>query len=97
MDRHGSQAEGRYRSPDGLSSSSNRLEARHFLHWKKTGSFVRNLLDKADATGDARLKAYAYGYLIGYSCRVTASPYINSIVGGPFRTVVAAALRARVS
>ena len=61
-------------------------QARDFFHWKKTGTFVRDLLDKADATGDQRLKAYAYGYLIGYACRVTGSPFINSIVGGPFRT-----------
>lgn len=61
-------------------------QARDFLHWKKTGAFVRDLLETADATGDQRLKAYAYGYLIGYACRVTGSPFVNSIVGGPFRT-----------
>jgi hypothetical protein len=61
-------------------------QARDFLHWKKTGVFVRHLLDKADATGDARLKAYAYGWIIGYACRVCGSPFVNSIVGGPFRT-----------
>jgi hypothetical protein len=61
-------------------------QARDFLHWKKTGTFVRNLLDKAAATGDPRLQAYAYGYLVSYACKVCGSPFINSIVGGPYRT-----------
>ncbi|HEU5192599.1 MAG TPA: hypothetical protein VFX14_23210 [Methylomirabilota bacterium] len=61
-------------------------QARDVLHWRKTGAFVRNLLDKANATGDARLRAYAFGYLVGYTCMVCGSPFINSIVGGPFRT-----------
>jgi len=59
---------------------------RDLLHWRKTGVFVRNLLDKAAATHDERLQAYAYGYVVGYSCMVCGSPFINSIVGGPYRT-----------
>jgi hypothetical protein len=61
-------------------------QSRDVLSWKKTGVFVRKLLNKADATSDDRLKAYAYGYMIGYACRVCCSPFINSIVGGAFRT-----------
>ena len=60
--------------------------ARDFLSWKKTGSFVRQLLDKADASGDDRLRAYAYGYLVAYSTSTAGSPFINSVVGGPSRT-----------
>jgi hypothetical protein len=61
-------------------------QSRDFLHWKRTGRFAHKLIEKAEATNDARLKAYAYGYLIGYACKVCASPFVNSIVGGPFRT-----------
>ena len=61
-------------------------QARDVMSWKKTGAFVRNLIKKARATGDQRLEAYAYGYLVGYTCRVCGSPFINSVVGGPFRT-----------
>lgn len=63
---------------------------RDYLHWKKTGLFVRKLLDKADATVDPQLRgqlqAYAWGYLVSYACKVCGSPFVNSIVGGPFRT-----------
>lgn len=63
---------------------------RDFLHWKKTGLFVRKLLDKAEETSDpdlrSRLQAYAWGYLVSYACKVCGSPFVNSIVGGPFRT-----------
>jgi hypothetical protein len=63
-------------------------QARDVMSWKKTGAFVRKLIDKGDASADDRLKAYAYGYLIGYACNVCCSPFINSIVGGPFRVIV---------
>ncbi len=61
-------------------------QARDVMSWKRTGTFASKLIAKADATGDDRLKAYAYGYLISYACKVCCSPFINSIVGGPFRT-----------
>lgn len=61
-------------------------QGRDFLHWKKSGLFLRNLLDAATTTGDARLQAYAYGYLVSYACKVCGSPFINSVVGGPSRT-----------
>lgn len=60
--------------------------AREFLHWSRTGPFVDALLAVADDTGDERLRAYAYGYVIGYSANVCGSPFINSCVGGPHRT-----------
>lgn len=61
-------------------------QIRDFLHWKRTGLFVKNLIQKAKDTGDNRLLAYAYGFLIAYSANVCGSPFVNSIVGGPART-----------
>lgn len=61
-------------------------EARDFLHWKKSGQFLRNLLDAAAASKDARMQAYAYGYLVSYTCKVCGGPFLNSVVGGPPRT-----------
>ncbi|MEU4769139.1 hypothetical protein AB0H12_38435 [Actinosynnema sp. NPDC023794] len=60
--------------------------ARDFLHWRRTGAFIDALLDQANTSGDNRLLAYAYGYLIGYSANVCGSPFVNSCVGGPHRT-----------
>jgi len=61
-------------------------EVREFLHWKKSGLFLRNLLDAATTSGDPRLQAYAYGYLVSYACKVCGAPVLNSVVGGPPRT-----------
>ena len=59
---------------------------RDFLNWKSTGKFARALMQKAKASGDARFLAYAYGYLVCYSNKVCGAPFLNSIVGGPYRT-----------
>lgn len=56
---------------------------RDLIHWKKTGQFAKTLIDKA--TGDEQL-AYAYGWLVGYTAHVCASPFLNSAAGGPSRT-----------
>lgn len=61
-------------------------QARDFLHWRRTGEFVDALLAEATNTGDDRLRAYAYGYLIGYAANACGSPFVNSCVGGPHRT-----------
>ncbi len=66
--------------------SPEKWTARDVLHWKRSGRFVRNLLDKAQTTNDDRLRAYAYGYLVSYATKVCGSPFVNSSVGGPFRT-----------
>jgi hypothetical protein len=54
-----------------------------FLRWHHTGEFVRNLV--AIATTDAQ-KAYAFGWQCHVAASVTAEPFINNIVGGPYRT-----------
>ncbi len=73
-------------SPADTVPPATQWEARDFLHWKKSGLFLRNLLDGATASKDARMQAYAYGYLVGYACKVCGSPFLNSVVGGPPRT-----------
>lgn len=55
-----------------------------FLRWHRTAQYVRNL-EKA-AGNDERLLAYAYGYMVHVAASVTAEPFVNNIVGGPYRT-----------
>uniref|UniRef100_Q01Z10 Putative transmembrane protein n=1 Tax=Solibacter usitatus (strain Ellin6076) TaxID=234267 RepID=Q01Z10_SOLUE len=59
---------------------------RDFLSWKKPGVFSKALLDRARGSGDERFLAYAYGYLISYITKACGSPFVNSIVLGPYRT-----------
>jgi hypothetical protein len=54
-----------------------------FLRWRHTDVFAQNLL--AGATTDNQ-RAYAYGYLTHVAASVTGKPFINNIVGGPYRT-----------
>jgi len=61
-------------------------QPRDFLHWKRSGAFVRALLGVAAKSKDQRLLAYAYGYIVSYSGNVCGSSFINSVVGGPART-----------
>jgi hypothetical protein len=61
-------------------------QVRDFLHWKKSGPFVKKLIEKAVAAGDPRFLAYAYGFLVAYASDVCGSAFINSAVGGPART-----------
>jgi len=59
------------------------LFVRDLLHSRRTGTFLRVLHDKA---ADDKLKGYALGYLTSYAGKVCGNPFINSIVGGPYRT-----------
>ena len=61
-------------------------QVRDFLHWKKSGPFVKKLIEKAAAANDQRFLAYAYGFLVGYAANVCGGSFINSAVGGPPRT-----------
>lgn len=61
-------------------------ELRNYLFWKRPGQFAKNLVRKAQDRGDASFLAYAYGYLISYAANVTGSPFVGSIIGGPYRT-----------
>jgi hypothetical protein len=61
-------------------------QVRDFLHWKHPGKFIHALLAVAKNTGDDRLLAYAYGYIVSYAGNVCGNPFVNSAVGGPPRT-----------
>ncbi len=54
-----------------------------FLRWHRTDTFAQNL-DQSAKTDNQ--KAYAYGYLSHVASAVTGKPFINNIVGGPYRT-----------
>ena len=53
------------------------------LHYRRTGLFAQTLMNKA-GTNDM-LRAYATGYWTHIGADVTGHPYVNSVVGGPFR------------
>lgn len=53
------------------------------LHYRRTGAFAQALVGNAGA--NALLRAYATGYWTHIGGDVTGHPYVNSIVGGPFR------------
>jgi hypothetical protein len=54
------------------------------LHYRKTGDFARHLVESA-RYGTDRQRAYAYGYLSHIATDLTGHPYVNQIVGGPYR------------
>lgn len=54
-----------------------------YLHYIRSGHFVRNLLDLSK--GDDNLTAYAHGYLTHYVTDVVGHPYVNQVVGAPWR------------
>ncbi|MDG1573277.1 hypothetical protein OZ410_13185 [Robiginitalea sp. M366] len=59
---------------------------REQLFWRQTGEFVQKLVEKAESSGRDEFKAYAYGYVTSYAGLVCGSPFLNSIVGGTYRT-----------
>ncbi len=54
-----------------------------FLRWHKTDVFTQNLVNSATTNNQ---QAYAYGYQCHVAASVTGKPFINSIVGGPYRS-----------
>lgn len=54
------------------------------LHYRKVGDFAKNLISNSK-NGTARERAYAYGYLSHIATDLMGHPYVNQIVGGPFR------------
>ncbi|MEM1991557.1 MAG: zinc dependent phospholipase C family protein [Thermoproteota archaeon] len=53
------------------------------LHCRETGTFARNLIRLAG--NDETKLAYAYGYLTHIATDTVGHPFINQIVGGPYR------------
>jgi hypothetical protein len=54
-----------------------------FLRWHRSGDFATNLMKLAKTTAQ---KAFAEGWVCHLAASVTAEPFINNIVGGPYRT-----------
>jgi hypothetical protein len=53
------------------------------LHYRRTGPFAERLT--ANAGADPLLRAYASGYWTHIGADVTGHPYVNAVVGGPYR------------
>lgn len=58
---------------------------RDSINGSSTGRFVSAVRKLADASGDDRLKAYALGSAVGYAADLCGNPYIDSVVGAPYR------------
>ena len=52
------------------------------LHYRNTGDFANNLLHLATTP---QQRAFAYGYISHNATDVLGHPFVNQIVGGPFR------------
>ncbi len=60
-----------------------------FLRWRGSGRMARKMVGLAkqeSGTKQEQLLAYAYGYMNHIATAVTCAPFINNIVGGPYRT-----------
>lgn len=57
-----------------------------YTHHRATGRFTKRLIDRARASGDSSLLAYAYGWLSHVTADVVGHAYVNLAVGGPWRT-----------
>ena len=55
------------------------------LHYWRSGRFAENLVKEANATGNPNLIAYALGYTTHYVTDVVGHPFVNQVVGGPWR------------
>ncbi|MGO0658891.1 hypothetical protein [Bacillus mycoides] len=55
-----------------------------FLHYRRTGEFCSNMWKIAQ--GDNDLMRYCLGYASHIGTDVVGHPYVNAIVGGPYRT-----------
>lgn len=53
------------------------------MHYRRTGPFAEKLV--ANAGADPMLTAYAKGYWTHIGADVTGHPYVNAVVGGPYR------------
>lgn len=56
-----------------------------FLHYRRTGQFASNLWRIAKEQGDEDLMRYALGYCTHVGTDVVGHPFVNAIVGGPYR------------
>jgi hypothetical protein len=54
-----------------------------YLHYVRTGAFVKELFDRS--SDNPNLRAFAYGYLSHYVTDVVGHPFVNQVVGAPWR------------
>jgi hypothetical protein len=54
-----------------------------YLHYVRTGQFVQALFE--ESKHDPNLRAFAFGYLSHYVTDVVGHPYVNEVVGAPWR------------
>ena len=54
-----------------------------YLHYVGTGKFVRELF--LHSVGKPNFQAFAYGYLTHYITDVVGHPFVNHVVGSPWR------------
>lgn len=54
-----------------------------YLHYIRSGRFVHEILNRS--ANNANLRAYALGYLTHYVTDTVGHPYVNQVVGAPWR------------
>jgi hypothetical protein len=57
-----------------------------YTHHRWTGEFNTELIRRAHASGRPELRAYAYGWLSHVTADVVGHAYVNTAVGGPYRS-----------
>lgn len=57
-----------------------------FLHYRRTGRFASTMWRMAEEANDASLKRYVLGYASHIATDVVGHPFVNNMVGGPYRT-----------
>jgi hypothetical protein len=57
-----------------------------YTHHRWTGEFSKALIRRAHASGRPELRAYAYGWLSHVTADVVGHAYVNTAVGGPYRS-----------
>ncbi|MBD1362857.1 hypothetical protein IDJ77_03460 [Mucilaginibacter sp. ZT4R22] len=73
--------DGTWKQPEPTGDYSNwwRMD---MLHYRKTATFAYEMLSKATTSAQ---QSYARGYMTHVAGDITGHPFINSLVGGPFR------------
>ena len=57
-----------------------------YTHHRWTGEFNKRLIKLAHSSNDPSLRAYSYGWLSHVTADVVGHAYVNTAVGGPFRS-----------
>jgi hypothetical protein len=69
--------------PQPKTAPSSGWQVRDTLHGSHTGQFLKALTEQA---ADDKQRAYALGATVGYATDLCGSPFINNVVGAPYRT-----------